>query len=180
VLAEHQGGETEEIGAGILPRASREAGLEADFLQELGSVPMFFASHLRQQQTLMVAGVDQQAMLADADFLDIHDAAQRGENRDFVMQLSQFARRNGAEASVFERRHRGHVAHRQVQGLERRYVPDAAAELSFFGQRHERPALLHKRRQPIGGALVGMALADRSLHRGARDFEQCFLLARGE
>jgi hypothetical protein len=32
-LAEHQGGKTEEIGVGILPRAPRQAGLVTSLLQ---------------------------------------------------------------------------------------------------------------------------------------------------
>jgi len=62
----------------------------------------------------MIGGVDQQAMLPDADLLDIRNPAQRGQHRDFVLQVRQFARRDGAEAGVAERRKHRHVAHREV------------------------------------------------------------------
>jgi hypothetical protein len=77
-LAEHQGGKTEEIGVGILPRAPRQAGLVTSLLQESRSIPFLFAGDLRQQQALMTARADQQAVMSNADLLNVHHAAQRG------------------------------------------------------------------------------------------------------
>ena len=128
----------------------------------------------------MVAGVNQQSVLADADLLYVRHAAQWGQHGDFVPQVRQFGGRDRAESRVAERGHLRHVAHRLVQGLERRYVSDAAAKLSVLGQGDERPALLRQRLQAAGGTLVGLSRAHRGLHRRTRDLEQRVLLPRAQ
>src|ERR1019366_3570066 len=95
-------------------------------------------------------------------------------------QVAEFAGRDRAEAGVAERRHPGHVAHREVQGFERRDISDAAAELSVPGQRYERSALPLQRLQAARGTLVSFALADPGLHRVASDLEESLFLLTHE
>jgi len=179
-LAEHQGRETEEIGAGILPCAPRQAGLVTNLLQESAPIPFLVARHLRQQQTFGAALADQQAVLSNADLLNVHHAAQRGQNRDLIMQVPQFARGDREEAVVSERCVSRHLAHSEIQGFHRRHESDAATQLSVLGQSYERSALLRQRFQSAGRAFVSLAIADRGFNRLARDLEQRILLRLGE
>jgi len=179
-LAEHQGSETEEIGVGVLPCTPRQARLVANLLQKSCPIPSLFARHLRQQQALVAALADQQAVLPNADLLNVHHAAQRGQNRDLVMQVPQFARGDREETGVSERCVSRHLAHCEIQGLNRRHRPDATAQLSILSQSYERSALLRERLHPAGRALVSLALAHRGFNRLACDLEQRIFLRLSE
>jgi len=58
--------------------------------------------------------VDQQAVLSNVDFLNVHDPAQRGQNGDFVVQVAQFTHSDRLEAVVPERGHHSHLAHGEI------------------------------------------------------------------
>jgi len=136
--------------------------------------------HLRQEQTFMVAGVDQHAVLPDADLPGIHDAAQRRQDGDFVLEAAQFAGRDRVEARVFERRHHGHVAYGDVEGLDGRDVSDAAAQIPVLIDGNERPALPPERLRAARGGFVLLPRADRSFHRLPGNLEKRTLLRAGE
>jgi len=128
----------------------------------------------------MVAGVDQHAVLPEADFVHVHHVAQRGQDGDFVLQAAQFAGGDRTEARIALRRHLRHVAHREVEGLDGRDVADAAAQVAILGEGDEGAALLVQFRDAAGGCFKRLARANRSLHGLAGDFEELGFGGAGE
>jgi len=71
-FVEYQRRETEEIGGGVLPGARRQSGLVANFLQQRGAVPFFSVATCGRNKPSLVAGVNQHAVLPEANLLNVH------------------------------------------------------------------------------------------------------------
>jgi len=93
-----------------------QAGFVTGLLQEGGAVPLFFdgpggAADLR------LAPLHDEAMLSDADLLDVEDPAERRKDRDFVLEAPSSPAETGGSGCPARRRTR-HVANVMQRGLK--------------------------------------------------------------
>jgi len=136
---------------------------------------VLFNRDLGQQQSLDAALADEQAIEPHLDFLDVQHPAHGRQDGDFVFQTGQLAGGDGPEARVVQRRGAGHVAHREVQGLDGRDVADAAAQTAVQMKRDERSPLVSQRLALGRRGVVNLAVVNGGLHGFAGDLHQLVL-----
>jgi len=119
-------------------------------------------------------------VLSDADLLDVQHPAERGKDGDFVLQRTQLAGGDGAEARVPQGSERGYVPNGSPERLERSHVADAAAQLAILLEGDERAALLRQRLEPHRRVFELLVIAHGAFHGFAGDLEQLVFLAGAE
>ena len=135
--------EDHQRGVVALPGVGGQSRLQADLLQEGLGVESVIDRHARQQQSAVVAALDQQAVLADHHRGDAVFAA--GGHRlgppqhpDVDVELVQFGAGDGRKPRVVGRRAVGGMVQRIAQRHRRPKMPAARPQPPLPPQRHER------------------------------------------
>ena len=110
----------------IFPGHGRKTGFTAGLLEKGVPVPVVFRGHLGQQQTPAGSVPNIKTVHADLNFIDVFDLPERGQHRNFQINILKFLGRQRREAGIAKSCRLGHLLNGLGQRFHRFDETDAA------------------------------------------------------